>query len=196
MNFLKRLACFACLFGMLLCIITHGVFYKRTEEFIVIEKDHFFMVQNNNFKKEYFIYFNASISVTDIISSIKQAVSFCSVKEKNNSYFIGYRTEDVAKLNQFFLKSLNTDDEHLTQIEIDELNLKISSMYDIFLRKLLFEAGYRLPDSAFITTPDMLCGLNDKGKLCLYGEVYIYFNWQNKTSSSVSESIHSVVHNE
>ncbi len=196
MKSLKRLAYFACLFAMLLSTIAYVIFYERTEEIIVIENDHFSMTQNKNFKEEYFICFNNPISVTDIMSSIKQAVSFCSIKKKNNSYFIGYKTEETEKLNQLFLKKLNTDNEHLSQIEIDELNLKIGSMYDIFLRKLLFDAGCHLPDSAFITTPDMLCGLNDEGNLCLYGEVYIYFNWQNITGSSVSESIHNAVHNE
>lgn len=82
MKSLKRLAYFACLFAMLLSTIAYVIFYERTEEIIVIENDHFSMTQNKNFKEEYFICFNNPISVTDIMSSIKQAVSFCSIKKK------------------------------------------------------------------------------------------------------------------
>lgn len=184
MSFFKTIICFICL---IIIWSIYESFHERDADTPALKNKYFSLIQNQNSKEAYYVYFRDSISAIDTILSIKQAITFCTAKEKDNPFFIYYRTTNTENLNHLFLKKHNQNKQHMAPTAIDELNLEISSSYNIFLRKHLFDNGCILDDSVFITTPDMQCGLDNTEKLCLYGGVCIYFNWQNITNITTSE---------
>ena len=167
--------------------VAYEDFYDKAEDNIILQNDSFVLLQDKERNESYTIYFNESISAIDIILNIKYAITFCSAEEKNNSYVICYRTFNTEKLNQLFFEQLNKNKKGVTAIEVDELNCQLRRTYEIFLRNLLLDNGYSLNGSTFITLCDMECFLNSAGKLCLSGDVYIYFNWKNITNKPTAK---------
>lgn len=157
------------------------MFCKKTEENVALKNEHFLMIHES--EKCYGLYFNESASPVDVILSIKNAVTFCAAKEKNNPYYISFRTESTECLNQLFFAHIDKM-KLLSLSEADESDTELDSRYVVFLQNLLSDKGCNLNGFAFITTPDMECIIADDEKPRLHGEVSIYFNWHNIANSA------------
>lgn len=183
---MKKAIKISCLFICLFILFLGAYAYKLSQEKedgalkaeeVVFKNDCFLLARDQGPEFSiYSIYFNDSISARDTLSSIKQVVEYGALAEKDKPYFIRFGTEDTEKLNHLFWECLNKGGR-LSQTEIED-NVKTRGRYKDFLRKRLGEIGCVLSDSVILATPEMCYILGYSDDPCLYGEVYMHFNWR------------------